>query len=73
MKYFQTFFSLSETLINEAKARYDKEHFNESDEDKGMLYLLLKKDKRFATVMAFDMIFGGIDTVRTNLSVYEVI
>lgn len=58
---------MSETIIEEAKARYDKEGFNESDEDQGMLSMLLQKDKRFATVMAFDMIFAGIDTVRSFL------
>jgi len=33
-----------------------------------MLFKLLQKDKRFATVMVFDMIFAGIDTTSSALA-----
>lgn len=51
-------------IIDEAVERYDKGEFNDGERDQGILFKLLQKDKRFATVMAFDMIFAGIDTVR---------
>lgn len=53
---------MTESLISEAMERYDKGQLSESDQE-SMLFLLLQKNKRFATVMAFDMIFAGIDTV----------
>lgn len=55
-------YSLSSTLIDEAKQRHDSGLFVDGQEQ-GVLSKLLQKDKRFATVMAFDMIFAGIDTV----------
>lgn len=39
----------------------------ENDKEKGILFKLLQIDKRIATVMAFDMIFAGIDTVRNSI------
>jgi hypothetical protein len=60
---FCFFFSLSSVIIDEAKEKFEKRSAEESENDQGILFKLLQKDKRFATVMAFDMIFGGIDTV----------
>lgn len=59
-----SFHSLSAAIIDEAKERYFKDPTNSSDQEMGILFKLLQKDKRYATVMAFDMIFAGIDTVR---------
>lgn len=50
-------------LIDEAKERYENGNLPDSDREESVLFKLLQKDKRYATVMAFDMIFGGIDTV----------
>lgn len=47
-------------FIDEAKKKYDE---GSSDGEQSILFKLLQKDRRFATVMAFDMIFAGIDTV----------
>lgn len=58
--------SLSVDIVEEAKERYAREDASGSDREESVLYKLMKKDKRFATVMAFDMIFGGIDTVNDS-------
>jgi hypothetical protein len=50
-------------LIDEAKERYEKSSADEADREQSVVFKLMQKDKRFATVMAFDMIFAGIDTV----------
>jgi hypothetical protein len=55
------FSRLSLKIIEEAKLRYEKS--NNLDEEQSVLFKLMQKDTRYATVMAFDMIFGGIDTV----------
>lgn len=59
-------------IIDEAVERYDKGEFNDGERDQGILFKLLQKDKRFATVMAFDMIFAGIDTVRKPLRSHKM-
>lgn len=48
-------------IINEAVAKGNQSN---SNVEQGILFKLLEKDERYATVMAFDMIFAGIDTVR---------
>lgn len=53
---------MSSTLIEEAKLRFARSDYATNEADQGVLYKLLQKDKRFATVMAFDMIFAGVDT-----------
>lgn len=50
-------------IIDEAKEKYAKGNVTDVDSEQSVLFKLLQKDKRYATVMAFDMIFGGIDTV----------
>lgn len=50
-------------LIEEAKAKHAAQTVIPADQEEGILSKLLKKDTNFATVMALDMIFGGIDTV----------
>lgn len=70
VKNRQTFFDrLSGAIINEAKQRYAKDPDSHSDQEKGMLFKLLERDERYATVMAFDMIFAGIDNVRSFLQI----
>lgn len=49
-------------IIEEAKQKYKIQ--TPSEHEESILYKLLKKDEKYASVMAFDMIFGGIDTVR---------
>lgn len=50
------------TLVNEAEKRYEAGEYGK-DQEQGILFKLLQKDKRYAIVMAMDMIFAGIDTV----------
>jgi hypothetical protein len=43
--------------------KFDKNASNVPEDQQGILFKLLQKDKKYAIVMAFDLIFGGVDTV----------
>lgn len=65
--FHETFYcSLSVDIVEEAKARYARQDASGSDREESVLYKLMQKDERYATVMAFDLIFGGIDTVNVS-------
>lgn len=59
---------MSSLIIDEALEKIEKESLKSFDGEQGILFKLLEKDKRYATVMAFDMIFAGIDTTSSALS-----
>jgi hypothetical protein len=50
-------------MIGEAIENFDKNKSAIQDDQQGILFKLLAKDKKYAIVMAFDMIFAGVDTV----------
>jgi predicted restriction endonuclease len=54
---------LSSEIINEAIEKYKQKSSDLPENQQGVLFKLLQKDKKYAIVMAFDMIFGGVDTV----------
>jgi hypothetical protein len=54
---------LSAKIIDDAVAKFEKNSSNLPEEKQGILFKLLQKDKKYAIVMAFDMIFAGVDTV----------
>lgn len=58
---FDDLTNLSCVIVEEAVKKYEN---NEGDQN-SVLFKLLQKDKNFAVVMAFDLIFGGIDSVIT--------
>lgn len=55
--------SLSADIIDKAMAKYEKTDSLLPEDQQGILFKLLQKDKKYAIVMALDMIFGGVDTV----------
>jgi hypothetical protein len=44
--------------------KFEEEASNLPEDKQGVLFKLLQKDRKYAIVMALDMIFGGVDTVR---------
>ncbi|CRK88991.1 CLUMA_CG002512, isoform A [Clunio marinus] len=68
LQAFDDLTDLSLELIEAAKKNYQEETVNNDNNEESILFKLLKKDPRFASVMAFDMIFGGIDTTSSTLS-----
>lgn len=55
---------LSGSIIDEAVKKFEENSSDLTEENQGILFKLLQKDKKYAIVMAFDLIFGGVDTVK---------
>lgn len=50
-------------MIDEAVKKFKETPSTLPEAEQGILFKLLQKDKKYAIVMAFDLIFGGVDTV----------
>lgn len=66
-KLMEVFDQMTETImfyVDKAVARLDaRDQFNNEAGDRSVLEKLLMIDRRIAIVMAFDMLFAGVDTV----------
>lgn len=62
METFYIFYSLILLNVEEAKTNFHKKNANKSQKD-SLVCKFLEKDPEIATVMAVDLIIGGIDTV----------
>ncbi|XP_017071986.1 probable cytochrome P450 12c1, mitochondrial [Drosophila eugracilis] len=61
-------FDTCSMYVNEAIERIDKKSFERNSEDhKSVLEQLLQIDRKFATVLAMDMLMGGVDTTSTAI------
>lgn len=53
------------TYVDDAMKRFEK--LDDNSTEHSVLQKLLKIDRQYAIVMAFDMLFAGVDTVQSSL------
>lgn len=69
MNSFETITNISCEIIEEARERFNNRPEGSRSEDPGVLEKLLEIDPLLAKVMAIDMLFGGLDTTSSTVTV----